>query len=162
MRDRPWQHYIEAALLTPEILTIESDKLDERIKALPQQDDGDNEVRDLYTIKEHALTLAEYMLKNELSGMQSIGPFSIVDRYVPRKGKRVIIPKGAKIHTTKDTECITSKRKNTVTVHRVSNGYVDTWNNPDMPAFPACIYWVGAGGHFYWVSLDDYNILPAD
>lgn len=162
MHDRPWQHYIEAELLTPEILIIESDKLDERIKVLLQQDDGDDEARDLFILKDHALILSEYMLKNELSGMPSIGPFSVVGRYAPRKGEKVIIPKGAKIRTTRDTDCVTSKRKNTVSVHRVSSGYVDTWNNPDMPAFPACVYWTGTGGYFHWVSLDDYNILPAD
>lgn len=89
-------------------------------------------------------------------GVSILGPFLLDTVVMPDKGDTVTINKGAMIQSTHpdfDEGAIASKRAQTITVHRVSGGYID--KDRETCVEDPQVHWAGTGGYWRWTSLSE-------
>jgi len=93
---------------------------------------------------ENALICALWMEKNGIEQLPAVGPFGGSPF---RAGQRVTIKKGTFIQTTHPKGNRHAGRDYTVTLQRVSQGYVHKIDNPSV--YQPQVIWVGAGGYYF-------------
>lgn len=89
-------------------------------------------------------------------GVPVLGPYLMDYIVFPEKGDKVSIVKGAMVNSTatkNDHGPTEAAKKRTITVHRVSGGFIDhdrgiRISNPE-------VHWAGTGGYWHWTSLDN-------
>lgn len=77
-----------------------------------------------------------------------------------KKGDMVTIPKGAIFFTTAPEKLREAKKSYKVKVFSTDNG-CDAYKNyhgENVPARNPRIDWVGAGGYWCWIELNDLNL----
>ena len=106
-----------------------------------------------YHRKAQALGIAAYMERHGIQERRNIGCFQL-DFFKP--GDIVTLRKGQTVHTTHPTLKGPVKRDRTVKVHTVFDGYsFDLNDERRATVVNPKIEWVGSGGYWYWIDIED-------
>ena len=118
---------------------------------------------DLRMKAERVMQVAQYMEPRGIAEARSIGPFHEAG---PEHGQRVRLKAGARRFSTnpkvpREGEVI--PRPYTITVHDTHGGYIyperDREHGTDITVVNAKVNWVGTGSYWYWVDLNDIEVL---
>lgn len=118
---------------------------------------------DLRMKAERAMQVAQYMEQRGITEVRSIGPFHEAG---PTRGQKVRLKAGALRFSTnpkvpREGEII--PRAFTITVHDTHGGFVyperDREHGTDITVVNAKVNWVGTGSYWYWVDLNDVEIV---
>lgn len=153
-------------MFTPDSLLQMAIDADVRYQALALAhptgvNDERSEAREL---RDKALACAAWMEKFGLTERAAIGPFAA---FVPSKGQRVRVKKGAVITGTNPQtprDGVASTRDQIVTVNWAHAGFIDHGRHFSRREEDAMrdgeVTWVGAGGYWRRASLND--VVPID
>lgn len=153
-------------MFTPESLLQTATDADARYQALALThppgvvNDERNEARDL---RDKALGCAAWMEKHGITKRAAIGPFSA---FVPTKGQRIRVKKGAAIrsaHPGTPQGGVIAARDQVVTVDWAHAGFIDHGRHFSRREEDAMrdgeVTWAGTGGYWRRASLNDVEAL---
>jgi hypothetical protein len=141
-------------------IAFENEKIyNERVAIVPVG--YDRERNDAHKLMEQALFCAAEMFKEfGKAETLSFGPFGL---QTIAKGTKVRLKKGAKIRSTSPKyrgKYSENARARMIEVHRVAEGFASTrdFSGYEQVRHPEVV-WVGSGGYWFWVSINDIELV---
>lgn len=124
-----------------------------------QYKNGEENRLSWHSIMEAASNILQHDLCPE-TPVQVLGPFYVAGLVFPKRGDDVTIAKGAIVHSTHPkipSEGIEQKRRQTVLLHDLKCGFVDTWHGIRVQDVE--VLWAGTGGYWKWTSLNNVESI---